>query len=77
MAYGKGKKGKGKSKGNKVCKTDTGHRPVTPVEAAAFASLMAAKKKKTPCWSGYEKRGTKKKGGKTVNNCVKKGSKKK
>ena len=37
MAYGKGKKGKGKGKGNKVCKTDTGHRPVTPVESAAFA----------------------------------------
>jgi hypothetical protein len=37
---------------------------------------MAAKKK-TPCWTGYEKRGTKKKGGKTVNNCVRKGSKSK
>ena len=38
MGYGTKKgssKGKGK-KGNKVCKTDTGHRPVTPVEAAAF-----------------------------------------
>ena len=23
------------------------------------------------CWKGYEKKGTKKKGGKTVNNCVK------
>jgi len=32
---------------------------------------------KKACWSGYEKRGTKKKGGKTVNNCVKKGSGKK
>ena len=31
------------------------------------AELMATKKS---CWSGYEKRGTKKKGGKTVNNCV-------
>ena len=29
------------------------------------------------CWSGYEKRGTKTKGGKTVNNCVKKGTPKK
>lgn len=29
------------------------------------------------CWKGYEKRGTKVKGGKTVNNCVKKGTKKK
>ena len=38
MAYSKGKgKGKGTKKGNKVCKTDTGHRPVTPVESAAFA----------------------------------------
>ncbi len=26
------------------------------------------------CWDGYEKRGTKMKGGKRVNNCVKKGS---
>ena len=34
------------------------------------------KKPKSPtsisCWKGYEKKGTKKKGGKTVNNCVKK-----
>jgi hypothetical protein len=39
MAYGTKKsssKGKGK-KGNKVCKTEGGHRPVTPVESAAFA----------------------------------------
>ena len=38
MGYGKGKgKGKGKgSKSNKICKTDTGHRPVNPVEAAAY-----------------------------------------
>ena len=35
------------------------------------SDTMAAKK----CWDGYEKRGTKKgKGGKTVNNCVKKGT---
>jgi hypothetical protein len=33
---------------------------------------MKAKKKTTPCWIGYIKQGTKKKGGKTVNNCVKK-----
>jgi len=33
--------------------------------------------KKQSCWEGYEKRGTKKgKNGKTVNNCVKKGTKK-
>ena len=32
----------------------------------------ATKKK---CWSGYQKRGTKLKGGKRVNNCVKKKSK--
>ena len=31
--------------------------------------------KKKACWEGYEKRGTKKKGGKTVNNCVKKDTK--
>jgi hypothetical protein len=39
MAYGskKSPKGKGTKKGNKVCKTDSGHRPVTPVESAAFA----------------------------------------
>ena len=28
------------------------------------------KKKKSPCWSGYEMIGTKKKGGRTVHNCV-------
>jgi len=33
---------------------------------------MKAKKKTTPCWKGYIKQDTKKKGGKTVNNCVKK-----
>jgi len=27
---------------------------------------------KISCWKGYVKKGTKKKGGKTVNNCVKK-----
>jgi hypothetical protein len=27
---------------------------------------------KISCWKGYVKQGTKKKGGKTVNNCVKK-----
>ena len=31
---------------------------------------MKDKKKTTPCWRGYIKQGTKKKGGKTVNNCV-------
>ena len=31
--------------------------------------------KKKSCWKGYEKRGTKQKGGRTVNNCVKKGTK--
>lgn len=31
---------------------------------------------KVKCWTGYVKKGTKKKGGKTVNNCVKKNSKK-
>lgn len=35
-----------------------------------------SKKRKSPtqmsCWKGYEKKGTKIKGGKTVNNCVKK-----
>ncbi len=33
--------------------------------------------KKSTCWSGYEKEGTKKKDGKTVPNCVKKSAKKK
>ena len=38
MGYKKSSpKSKGKGKGNKVCKTDTGHRPVTPVESAAFS----------------------------------------
>ena len=33
---------------------------------------MKNKKKTTPCWKGYMKKGTKKKGNRTVNNCVKK-----
>ena len=36
---------------------------------------MKGKKKaatKKACWKGYEKKGTKMKGGKRVNNCVKK-----
>lgn len=37
---------------------------------------QTATKKKSPtqmsCWKGYQKQGTKIKGGKTVNNCVKK-----
>tara|TARA_R100000908_G_C3744484_1_gene140148 strand:+ start:485 stop:610 length:126 start_codon:yes stop_codon:yes gene_type:complete len=37
----------------------------------------ATKRKKKACWRGYEKRGMKKKGGRMVNNCVKKGTKKK
>lgn len=36
---------------------------------------MATKKKKDPCWSGYKKDGMKKKGEKTVPNCVKDGKK--
>jgi hypothetical protein len=39
---------------------------------------MAAKEgKKDSCWKGYEKKGTKEKGGKTVPNCVKASSSKK
>jgi|TARA_B100000497_G_C7597070_1_gene358937 hypothetical protein len=30
------------------------------------------KKKKSACWAGYVKKGVKKKGNKTVNNCVRK-----
>lgn len=37
---------------------------------------MEKKEKKDPCWTGYKKEGTKKKNGKTVNNCVKESSKK-
>ena len=32
------------------------------------------KASKKSCWSGYEKQGMKTKGGKSVNNCVKKGT---
>ena len=34
------------------------------------------KRKKNPCWKGYEMIGTKKKGGRTVPNCVPKKKKK-
>ena len=38
MGYKKGSsKSKGAKKGNKICVTNGGHRPVTPVESAAFA----------------------------------------
>jgi len=44
-----------------------------------MATKRGKKKKKNPCWKGYEAIGMKKKGGKTVPNCVpiKKGKKKK
>jgi hypothetical protein len=37
--------------------------------------IMATKKKKDPCWSGYKKDGMKKKDGKSVPNCVKESKK--
>jgi hypothetical protein len=36
---------------------------------------MKTKRKKSPCWSGYEMIGTKKKEGRKVPNCVPKKSK--
>jgi hypothetical protein len=33
---------------------------------------LKKRKKKTPCWAGYTKKGMKKKGNKMVNNCVRK-----
>ena len=42
-----------------------------------FKSAFNKKKKKTPCWKGYQMIGTKKKGGRTVPNCVPKKKKKK
>lgn len=39
-------------------------KKATPKKAAT------KKKKADPCWDGYEQVGTKKKGGKTVPNCV-------
>ena len=36
----------------------------------ASSKKAAPKKKADPCWDGYEQVGTKKKGGKTVPNCV-------
>ena len=35
-----------------------------------FASAFKKKRKKNPCWKGYEMIGTKKKKGRTVPNCV-------
>ncbi|WP_114940795.1 hypothetical protein [Mucilaginibacter endophyticus] len=46
------------------------------VYAQANIKIMATKKKKDSCWSGYTKEGMKKKDGKTVPNCVKDSSKK-
>ena len=36
----------------------------------AFSSAFKKKKKNNPCWKGYQMIGTKKKGGRTVPNCV-------
>ncbi|WP_262922824.1 hypothetical protein [Hymenobacter aerilatus] len=38
----------------------------------AEKEASASKDEKDPCWKGYEQKGTKKKEGKTVPNCVKK-----
>jgi len=35
-----------------------------------FASVFKKKRKKNPCWKGYEMIGMKKKGGRKVPNCV-------
>lgn len=35
-----------------------------------MATTKKEEKKADPCWNGYEQAGTKKKGGKTVPNCV-------
>ena len=32
--------------------------------------MKGKKKKSTPCWTGYVKKGTKMKGNRRVNNCV-------
>ena len=42
----------------------------------SFASAFKKKKMENPCWKGYEAIGMKKKGGKTVPNCVPKKKKK-
>ena len=41
-----------------------------------FSTAFKKKRKKNPCWKGYEMIGTKKKGGRTVPNCVPKKKKK-
>ena len=43
-------------------------KKATPKKASS--KKAAPKKKDDPCWDGYEQVGTKKKGGKTVPNCV-------
>ena len=48
-------------------------KKAAPKKAAASKAKpkkAAAKKTSDPCWDGYEKVGTKKKGGKEVPNCV-------
>jgi hypothetical protein len=40
------------------------------IEAAADKAMKKEKKKKTPCWKGYEMVGMKDKNGKKVPNCV-------
>ena len=43
----------------------------------AFSKKQSKKKMKNPCWKGYVAYGMRKKGGRTVPNCVPKRKKKK
>ena len=47
-------------------------KKAAPKKAATkkAATKKATSKKADPCWDGYEQVGSKKKGGKTVPNCV-------
>jgi len=43
---------------------------MSTVKKATAKKKQATKKSAGPCWEGYKQVGTKKKGGKTVPNCV-------
>ena len=49
---------------------------IDEMKGIPFNTAFKKKRKKNPCWKGYEMIGMKKKGGRTVPNCVPKKKKK-
>ena len=56
---------------NKIRATSVPNGPLVK-KKGSFKGSTLKNGGKVSCWTGYVKKGTKKKGSKTVNNCVKK-----